>query len=123
MSQASVEERIRRELPHLSDADVRELARVLERLICGLSPERIYLFGSQARGEAGPDSDFDLLVVVPSSELPNYRLSQEAHGIVGRRQVSLDILVMPREEFDSRSRAPSSLPATVLREGMMLYAA
>jgi hypothetical protein len=36
---------------------------------------------------------------------------------------SLDILVMSREEFERRSRAASSLPATILREGRTLYAA
>jgi predicted nucleotidyltransferase len=35
------------------------------RLVEFYRPVRIYLFGSEARGDAGPDSDLDFLVVVP----------------------------------------------------------
>jgi len=45
----------------LPEADVSALADIVERLVDAYTPERIYLFGSKARGDAGPDSDFDLL--------------------------------------------------------------
>ena len=48
--------------PTVKDA---ELAEVVRRLVEAYQPERIYLFGSVASGDAGPDSDYDLLVVVP----------------------------------------------------------
>lgn len=41
------------------------LAEIVRRLVEAYQPERIYLFGSVARGDAGPNSDYDLLVVVP----------------------------------------------------------
>src|SRR5260370_14031 len=41
------------------------LAEVVRRLVAAYQPERVYLYGSVARGDAGPDSDYDLLVVVP----------------------------------------------------------
>lgn len=41
-----------------------KLAEMVRRLVTALKPERIYLFGSRARGEAGADSDRDLLVPV-----------------------------------------------------------
>jgi predicted nucleotidyltransferase len=43
------------------------LNSVVERLVTLYRPERIYLFGSVARGDAGPDSDYDLMIVVPDS--------------------------------------------------------
>ncbi|MBI4495052.1 MAG: nucleotidyltransferase domain-containing protein [Chloroflexi bacterium] len=107
----------------MSTEDARELARILQRLIAALRPERIYAFGSQARGDATPDSDVDLLLVVSSADQPSYRLEQAAYHAMGRRNLSVDVLVMAREEFDRRARALASLPATVLREGKMLYAA
>ncbi|MBI2941886.1 MAG: nucleotidyltransferase domain-containing protein [Chloroflexi bacterium] len=107
----------------MKDEDARELARLIERLVAALAPERVYVFGSQARGDATPESDFDLLVVVPESKEPTYRLAQTAYRAMGRRNLSVDVLVMAREEFERRSRAVASLPATVLREGKMLYAA
>ena len=38
---------------------------MVRRLVDAYHPERVYLFGSVARGDAGPDSDYDLMVVVP----------------------------------------------------------
>ncbi|MBI4321190.1 MAG: nucleotidyltransferase domain-containing protein [Chloroflexi bacterium] len=107
----------------MSPEDARELARILQRLISSLHPERIYVFGSQARGDVTPDSDVDLLLVVSSADQPVYRLEQAAYHAMGRRNLSVDVLVMARDEFDRRARALASLPATVLREGKMLYAA
>jgi uncharacterized protein len=108
---------------NLSSDDERELVRVVERLVAAFRPDRIYLFGSQARGEATPDSDVDLLVVVPNADRPPYQLDQEAYRIVAPHSLRLEIIVIPRGEFAWRSRSPASLPATVLREGRLLYAA
>ena len=47
------------------------IASITGRLVEYYQPERIYLFGSEARGEAGPDSDLDFCVVVPVSSV-NY---------------------------------------------------
>ncbi len=118
-----MQERIRHELPHLSEREVSDLALVVTRLVAALGAERIYVFGSQARGEATPDSDIDLLVVVPAAEEPGYRLDQKAYHAAAPHSLPLEILVIPREEFEWRSRALASLPATVLREGKVLYAA
>lgn len=49
------------------------LAEIVDRIIAAYQPERIYLFGSKARGDAGPDSDYDLLVVVPDDAPPERR--------------------------------------------------
>lgn len=53
-----------RELSHLKDEDVRALAQIVERLVEAYQPERIYLFGSKAHGDAGPETDYDILVPV-----------------------------------------------------------
>src|SRR5579885_1911147 len=51
------------------------LAEIVRRLGAAYQPERIYLFGSVARGEAGPDSDGDLLVLVERPTAPRHRLA------------------------------------------------
>jgi predicted nucleotidyltransferase len=53
------------------DADA-VLAEIVRRLVAGFQPERIYLFGSHARGDAGPDSDYDLLMVLAELHEPSY---------------------------------------------------
>lgn len=100
------------------------LHEVISRLIDDLRPERIFLFGSRARpGEARPDSDYDLMVVVSKSELPRYQRAQEAYRLLFGVGIPLDIVVLTRQEFEQDLEAAASLPATVLREGRLLYAA
>ncbi len=99
------------------------LEEMLRRLTGAFQPERVYLFGSRARGEAGPDSDYDLLMIVKESELPRYRREQEAFRTLIGVGAAKDILVLTREEFDRKRTVVSSLPAAVEREGILLYAA
>ncbi len=53
------------------------LAFLRDRLVSSLRPRAVWLFGSRARGDAAPDSDFDLLVVLPDG-LPDSAYSPEA---------------------------------------------
>lgn len=99
------------------------LAEIVRRVVDTLSPEKVYLFGSKARGEAGPDSDYDILVVVPELKEPSYRLAQRAHSRLWGMQTAADILVWSRVQFEERLPLRTSLPATVVREGRLLYAA
>jgi predicted nucleotidyltransferase len=85
-------------------------------------PDRIYLFGSKARGDYGPDSDFDLMVVVPQTTEPGYRLAQQAHSLLWDIGTAADILVWSQQAFESRLHLKASLPATIVREGRLLYA-
>lgn len=57
----------------------RFLEEIVRRLIEAYQPERIYLFGSKARGESTPDSDYDLLVVVPDDASEERRDSDLAY--------------------------------------------
>ena len=99
------------------------LAEVVRRLREAYRPVRIYLFGSKARGDAGPDSDYDLLVVVPDDAPPERRTSRLAYLVLWGTGTAADVLVWPRRRFDSRLHLKASLPATVQREGKLLHAA
>lgn len=118
-----LEGRIRHELPHLAEEEVHSLARIVERLINAYQPERIYIFGSKARGDHGPDSDFDLLVVVPDAAEDERKRSRLAYEHLWGTGTAADVLVWTRGLFDSRAHLPVSLPGTVVREGRLLYAA
>jgi predicted nucleotidyltransferase len=107
----------------LAEEDLRALARVVERLIEAYQPERIYLFGSKARGDYGPDSDFDLLVVVPDNASENRQRSRLAYDRLWGTGTAADVLVWTRGRFESRAHLRASLPGTILREGRLLYAA
>lgn len=99
------------------------LAEVVRRLVDAYQPEQIYLFGSWARGDAGPDSDFDVLVVVPDTVPPERRRSRLAYQALWGTGIAADVVVSTRTYFDSRLLVKASLPATVAREGKLLYAA
>lgn len=99
------------------------LAEVVRRLTEAYQPQRIYLFGSKARGDAGPDSDYDLLLIVPDEVPPERRRSRLAYEVLWGTGVAADVLVWRESKFENRSHVVASLPATVLREGKLLYAA
>lgn len=107
----------------IPSADDPLLAEVVRRLAEAYHPERIYLFGSTARGEAGPDSDYDIMIVVPDQSPPEYRNCDLAYRVLRGLRVAKDVLVWPRTEFEKRLHLNASLPSTVLREGKLLYAA
>ena len=56
-------------------------------------PEHILLFGSIARGEAGPDSDYDLMVVVPDDAPPEQQSSRAGYRAVRHPAAARDIFV------------------------------
>ena len=99
------------------------LAEIVRRLIAAYQPDRIYLFGSKARGDADADSDYDLMVVVPDDASPPRRRSRLAYQALRGTGIAADVLVWTRSLFDRRARVVTSLPATVLREGRLLHAA
>ncbi|SRR5258706_6934548 len=99
------------------------LDEIVRKLVEVYSPERIYLFGSRARGDAGPDSDYDLLVVVPDGTPQRLRDGRVGYAAVGNIDLSKDILVCTNEYFHSRLHLKASFPSTVVREGKLLYAA
>lgn len=99
------------------------LREIVRRITDAYQPLRVYLFGSQARGTAGPDSDYDLLVVVPDDAPPQRRRSRLAYEALRGTGEAADVLVCTRSYFDARRHLKASLPGTVLREGKLLHAA
>lgn len=99
------------------------LAEVVHRLRDLYRPERIYLFGSTARGESGPDSDYDLMVIVSDDTPAHFRDSGKAYKAIWRLGVASDVLVWTHSDFEDRLHLKASLPSTIAREGILLYAA
>jgi predicted nucleotidyltransferase len=100
-----------------------ELREIVARLVAAYEPERVYLFGSKARGDYGPDSDYDLLLVVDDDATPERRRSRLAYESLWETGAAADVLVCTRTYFESRRHLNASLPGTILREGKLLYAA
>jgi len=99
------------------------LAEAVQRLVRACEPERIYLFGSAARGDAGPDSDYDFMVVVPDAAPPGRKDCGRAYLALRGLGIPKDVLVWTRSAFEEQLRLRASLPSTIVREGKLLYAA
>lgn len=99
------------------------LADVVARLAAAYRPERSYLFGSKARGEAGPDSDYDVLIVVADDAPRERRRSRPAYEALRGTGAAVDALVCTHGWFEARRHLRASLPGTVLREGRLLHVA
>ena len=99
---------------------IEKLPEAIARLVAGFDPLRIIVFGSQARGEAGPDSDLDLLVVVP-------HLGDKRETTIGMTKAlrglhaALDIVPTDPDEIARRGATPGDVLRSALREGKAVY--
>lgn len=100
---------------------IRETAQVIaDRLVRDLPAEEVWLFGSQARSDAGPDSNLDLLAVVTASELPRHHRARRAHALISDIRYPKDIIVLTREEWERQENVVNSLPYSARNEGVLL---
>jgi predicted nucleotidyltransferase len=98
------------------------IEEMTRRLVEFYSPVRIYLFGSEARGEAGPDSDLDFLVVVSDDAPEPMMRTSEGYSRLSGLGMPKDVISWRQSDFEARAAyVVASLPATVVREGRLLY--
>ena len=97
------------------------IAEITRRLVEYYHPERIYLFGSVARGDAGPDSDLDFCVVL-ADDAPKGLYRPGVHRALWGIGTAADVVALPASDFERRAaHVKASLPATVVCEGKLLY--
>jgi HEPN domain-containing protein len=73
------------------------LKGIVRRLADAYHPQRIYLFGSKARGTAGPQSDYDLLVVVSDDAPPEAWLTKASHDLEAARRLMTGDIPLPSQ--------------------------
>ena len=103
--------------PSIDEATLQEIVR---RLVRAVDPDRIVLFGSRARGDAGPDSDLDLLIVKESHELRHRRAIPAYNALIGLG-IPTDIICRTPAEIEEWSRVPNHVVTRAIREGKVLY--
>ena len=92
-----------------------------ERLHEARPEATIILFGSQARGDARPDSDVDFLVVLPEPPRSTRREMVVLSDLLRPLRVWADVLVLSARRFQEAAAVPGTLAYTVAREGKVLY--
>ncbi len=97
------------------------IERIVQRIVRQFDPERIILFGSHGRGNAGPDSDVDLLIVMP---VAGSRREKAVEIGVALDDIRLpkDIIVTTPEDFEWRKEVVGTIERPAAREGKVLYA-
>lgn len=96
------------------------LQTIVNRITEAIHPQRIILFGSWARGQHGPHSDVDLLVI-QESDLPRPQRYAKVRRLFWGMKLPMDILVYTPEEFTRFQSVPGSFTHKVAREGKVLY--
>ena len=99
----------------------KEIQMMVSRIVKEFQPERVILFGSHARGEGGPDSDVDLLIVMP---LEGSRRNKAIEIGIALRDVRIpkDIIVTTPEDFKWRKEIIGTIERPASMEGKTLYA-
>ena len=96
------------------------LNEVAKRLVEAFDPQRIILFGSHACGQASPDSDVDLLIVMESDERPAARASRVSR-LLRPRPFPMDLLVRTPREIKRRLEMEDQFIREILENGRVLY--
>jgi predicted nucleotidyltransferase len=99
----------------------RKIDAMVRLIVKRFRPAKIILFGSYAKGNAGPDSDVDLLIVMPvrgSRHKKAVEIGVALHDI----EISKDVIVVTPEEFEWRKDIIGTIEWPAVREGQLLYA-
>lgn len=100
--------------------DSRLLTDITIRIVERFNPRRIILFGSHARGEAGPESDLDIFIEMESAASPPER-AVEVSSLFGLRPWSLDLVVYTPAEVEKLRGVGGTLLSVIEAEGKPLY--
>lgn len=98
------------------------LKKLVDLIVDSVSPNKIVLFGSRARGDARIDSDYDLLVV--KADVENERSLSRA---IYRRMldedidVSVDIIAVDAERYERHKTDPGLIYRSIEDTGIVLY--
>lgn len=104
--------------------DKKEFNEMVDLLRNHFHPSKMYLFGSRAKGTSRDDSDYDLLLVIPSSDQTIIHRMQEAYNVLwGKVWLSADIFIYTEKEFDERKELFNSVAEAAFTEGVELNVA
>jgi predicted nucleotidyltransferase len=79
--------------------DKKTISNIVYRIVSNINPDKIFLFGSYATGQANEDSDIDLLVIKDTLE-PKFKRSIEIQRLLIGSKLPVDIVVYTNEEFE-----------------------
>ena len=100
--------------------DPQAIDELVRRIVKAVHPRRIVLFGSAGRGEMGPNSDLDVLVIMPDGT-HRRKTSQEIYRRMWGFGFAKDIVVVTESDVQEYSANPYMIIKNALEEGRELY--
>jgi len=100
--------------------DPAELDRVVRRLVKAFDPVAVYLFGSRARGDAGQESDYDLMLVL-ADDNERVRSRQDVWQTARSRRIFANTFLTRTGSFAWRRHEVGTLEYEVQVDGIRLY--
>ena len=88
-----------------------------------LPGSRVLLFGSRARGDYDRFSDYDLLIVTPTTFSHQEKMdwsSRLDRAIVAAVNVPVDLMLNSEEEIKQKQELPGNIIRSAMKEGMVL---
>jgi len=105
-----------------SVGNLRYLTEITKRILSVCDPERIILFGSYARGDFGPESDLDLLVIEDEEGSYPQEASARIYRALADLVIPVDILVVRKAFVERYGSLVGTVIRPALREGRVIYA-
>lgn len=103
--------------PAESESAIRQ---AVDRIATRFHPDKIILYGSQARGQGGPDSDVDLLVVMPINGSKRQQAVQMDLALEGI-PIPIDLIVVTPDEVEKYRNVLGTIIREAMQEGKVLY--
>ena len=97
------------------------LKEITKRLAESIHPERIYLFGSHAAGNADDDSDVDLLAVVRDTDKSTREITIEGRKSLRDLLIPFDLIVCTDKQFNRYGHVKNAIMNEALCEGRIVY--
>ena len=99
---------------------VEAMDEAVHHIVDEVHPLQIIVFGSAARGEAGPDSDLDLLVVMPDGS-DRLQIAYRLHHRLRKLGCAKDIIVALQSDVEAMRDNPTMIIHTAFTEGRVVY--
>lgn len=123
MSASKQKDRNQCKIAPCGEVEIESLVReVVDRIVKQVRPLRIVLFGSAARNDQNPESDVDILVVMPDGTHKR-QTAQMLYRRLRGLPVPVDILVTTQADLNRQKDSPGLIYRTILQEGRELYTA
>ncbi|MGA1870423.1 MAG: nucleotidyltransferase domain-containing protein [bacterium] len=106
--------------PVSGSPSIETLNEMVRRIVAAVHPLRLVLFGSAAIARMGPNSDLDLLVVMPDG-VHRRQTSQKIYRSLSGIGIAKDIIVVTESDIHKHKDNPSLIIYPALREGRELY--